>query len=101
MNLSPAPRDRCPLPVIVVVVLVALPVVALPTLIGRIGATEIEQTIKVFLFGYPVYVIISAWLACISYPRRPYMTWILVALMVLTHLAMWLLTSPETLNTLS
>ena len=101
MNLSPAPGDRTPLWVVIIVVITALPVVALPILIGRVQQSDVSDTVRLLLWGYPFYVLVGGWLACISYKTRQYMTWILVLLMALTHAAMWLLASPEPFNTLS
>ncbi len=40
---------------------------------------------------YPLYVIAAAWIAWQSYPARRTLAWIILALMLLTHAAIWYL----------
>ena len=72
------------------IVISALPVLMLPVIIGKCDVTRYEE-IKIFILMYPLYVVASAILAWISYRQRPEMTVILIALMLLTHVAMWML----------
>ncbi|MCH5347332.1 MAG: hypothetical protein J1E63_09490 [Muribaculaceae bacterium] len=99
MNLSPGPSERrAPWWVIAIIVIAALPAVSFPRLLADIGATGLQETVRLLLWGYPFYIVAAAWLAVISYRRRPYVTWILVALMVLTHFAIYILCNDPTLT---
>lgn len=84
------PRRHTPLAVTVIIILTALPVFALPSLLSLAGESPLP-IVRTLLWGYPLYVLLTAWLAYICYDTRPYITWILVILMILTHAAMWLL----------
>lgn len=92
--INPDPH-RPPLWVTLIIVIAAMPVLSLPAMLSVTGPDTLP-IVRTLLWGYPLYVILAAWLAWICYPRRPYMTWILIVLMILTHLAMWvLLNTPE------
>lgn len=70
----------------VIIVVVSLPVFALPYLLSQCAAE-----LKTFVWLYPLYVVVAAWLAWICYPRRRLLTWILLIIMALTHVAMFTL----------
>lgn len=72
------------------IIVSALPVMALPMIIGKCGAMQYEEA-KMFFMFYPFYVVASAILAWISYRQRPEMTIILILILWLTHVAMWML----------
>ncbi len=76
--------------VAVIIIVAALPVFALPTLLSLAGNSP-QPIVKTLLWGYPLYVLLAGWLSWISYDRRPYMTWLLIVIMLLTHAAMWIL----------
>ncbi|MDE5838290.1 MAG: hypothetical protein K2H39_04490 [Paramuribaculum sp.] len=46
---------------------------------------------RTLVWIYPFYVVVAAYLAYLCYPARRIITWILLALMVLTHVCVWLL----------
>lgn len=72
----------------VMIIAVVLPTAfMLPWLLSESG----QNTPGLFMVFYPVYELASAWLAWLSYGRRTEMTWILLALMILTHPAMYML----------
>lgn len=82
--------------VTVIIIIAALPVMAIPTLLGLLGPDRPEA--RTLLYLYPLYVVVAAWLAYKSYPTRSYISWILVGLMILSHLAMWILVDPGLLQ---
>lgn len=80
---------RVPLWVLAAIIVVALPVAAFPAMLA--SARHGGDVASSFLWLYPAYVAATAILAWQCYGRRSEMTWILLALMALTHVAMWLL----------
>lgn len=72
----------------VVIVIALLPVFQFPFLLASCPASS---TVRALLWIYPFYCLVAAFLAYQSYPQRPAVAWILVALMVLSHIAMWIL----------
>lgn len=80
---------RVPLWVSLVIILVMLPVFSLPQLLASCPAADDGR--RTLLWLYPGYVVVAAWLAWICWPTRSYMTWILLVLMILSHVAAWML----------
>lgn len=81
--------DRRPRWVAAVAIIMALPAGQFPMLLQACPTQpEIARTL---VWCYPFYVIAAAWLAYLCWPRRKEMTWILLALMALTHIGMWML----------
>lgn len=77
-----------------IIVLVALPVFQFPVLLG---ACPDDSTVRALVWVYPFYCLVAAYLAYQCYPQRHALSWILVGLMVLSHVAIWLLvTTPLT-----
>ncbi len=72
--------------ILVAVLILMLPLLAFPHLLA---VTPEEH--KVLLWLYPPYVITSGYLACKCYPYRVEMTYILLLLLILSHMAIWLL----------
>ncbi len=70
------------------IIVVLLPVFQFPVLLSN--APDI-QTVRTLLWIYPFYCLTAAYLAYVCYPQRRVMSWILIALMILTHIAVWLL----------
>lgn len=70
------------------IVLCSLPVVTLPYLLSLAPP---EGEIKTFVWLYPIYTLASAYLAYQCYARRSEITWILLFLMILSHLAIFTL----------
>lgn len=78
-----------------VIIVAALPVFSLPALLSAAPDAPAD-IVRTLLYGYPIYVLTASWLAYASYSERPYISWILVALTILSHIAMWaLVTSPS------
>lgn len=80
---------RVPIWVQLIIIVVALPVVAFPIMLSQ--SVEIAEGNKIYMWIYPAYVLATALLAYQCYGRRSEMTWILLVLMLLTHVAMWVL----------
>ena len=68
--------------------LFALPVLYTPFLMADAPKEGMAHNLVLF---YPAYVIVSAICALICYGKRPEVSWILVALMLLTDIGMWVL----------
>ena len=81
---------KFPLWVKLLIIISALPVVMLPVIISSCGAARYEE-VKLFIMIYPFYVLASAVMSWISYRQRPEVTMILIVMMLLTHVAMWML----------
>ncbi|MCM1067759.1 MAG: hypothetical protein NC418_09340 [Muribaculaceae bacterium] len=71
------------------IIIAALPVLAYPALLAECPADVADM--KPFLWFYPIYVVVSTVCAWAAWRRRPEVTWILIAVMLLTHAAMWTL----------
>lgn len=69
------------------IVLCALPVVAFPTLLSLCGQ---ESPLRLFVWFYPAYVAATAVCAWMCRKSRREMYWILLAVMLLTHAALWM-----------
>ena len=79
--------------VTLLIVIVALPLFTTPELLSRCPMQP--SLARTLVWGYPFYMLIAAVLAWVSWGQRPYMTWLLLTIMVLTTVAMWaLVTSP-------
>ena len=76
----------------IIIIVCSLPVCSMPWLLRLCPP---EDTAKTFLYIYPLYVLMTAWLAWRNIQLRPAVTWILLAVMLLTHAAMWLLVDPS------
>lgn len=85
---NPANRQKVPTWVTVVIIICMLPVLAFPTMLSM---TMPDSPVRSFVWFYPFYVIASGVCARICWRQRRDITWILLALMVLSHLAMWML----------
>ena len=83
-------KKKFPLWVKLVIVLSALPVAVLPIIVTDCSASQYEE-IRLFIMIYPLYVVASAVMAWVCYRQRPEISIILVVLMILTHIAMWML----------
>ena len=71
------------------IIIFTLPIFTLPSLLAQCppdaGGT------RTLVWIYPFYMILSAYLAWRAYVQRPYVTWILLALMILSSIAMQIL----------
>ena len=91
-------EQRTPIWMTVIILIFLLPVFAFPLLLANIPGGD--EAVKTFVWIYPFYMLLSAWLAWSAYPRRPYVSWILLILMALSTAAVWTLElHPIDLNT--
>lgn len=74
----------------IIVAIAVLPSLLFPTFY-EIGMDEKSLIDKFILYGFPIYLIMSAILAVLCYVTRRTMAWILAVVMYLTDIAMWLL----------
>lgn len=86
--MSPA-NQRPPVWMTLLIILFVLPVFSFPALVANIPADN--ETVKTFVWIYPFYMLLSAWLAWSAYASRPYISWILLLLMALSTASIWLL----------
>lgn len=75
--------------VIFLIIIFTLPVFTLPSLLSQIGQEEGLTNTLVWI--YPFYMILSAYLAWKAYPLRPYLTWVLLSVMLLSSIAIHIL----------
>ena len=75
----------------ILIILVSLPLFSFPWLLGAIPPSTMADTVRTFVWIYPFYMLLSSWLAWRAWARRPEVTWILLAVMVLTTAAMFML----------
>ena len=78
-------RGRVPWWLILIAVVMALPVFRTPALIA--ACPPEPAIVRTLVIIYPFYVGVTAWLACICWPARKTMTWILIVLMALSNLS--------------
>lgn len=75
-----------------VVIMALLPLLWFPYLLDICPAESHSRTI---LWIYPFYAVMSGYLSWQCYPQRRVVAWILIVLLILSHMAAWLLvTSP-------
>ena len=83
------PYNKKPWWLAVLIIALVLPVFSFPVLLSQVSASAEEA--KVLLWLYLFYVPGTGILAWISWPERKYITWMLLVLMLMSHLAMWTL----------
>ena len=71
-----------------IVIAAAAPVCLYPLLLER---TPEGSENELFLWFYPIYVVVAAVCAWICWARRREVYWILIVMMLLTHAAMFML----------
>ncbi len=81
--------NRRPRWLIIMVIILMLPLLAYPTMLGLMPDNGANVTL---LKLYPLYVLLSGWCMLMCYPARRDVMWILVILVILTHASMWYLT---------
>lgn len=94
MSIDELPENPMPAWVKILIVVLALPVLAFPWLLSLCPEDSSAET---FLWLYPAYVLLSAWLEWKIWPGRAALAYVLMGLMVLTHGAMILLVDPSIL----
>ena len=75
----------------VIIVILTLPAFSFPWLLSALHGTE--QAPRTLVGIYPFYMLLSGWLAWKAYPQRAYVSWILLAVMVLSTIAVYMLTT--------
>ncbi len=73
----------------ILIIVVLLPVFSLPALLDTVPAGD--DSLRTIVWCYPFYMLLSGYLAWFAYPQRPTVSWILIALMILSTIAVWLL----------
>lgn len=71
-----------------IAVIICLPIISMPWLIAQCQPDSFNEKL---LWAYPFAVICGAYCAWKSMPDRPEVFWILIAVIALTHAAVWLL----------
>lgn len=86
------PRPTVPAWLVALLALLCAPLAAMPWLISNFPPLP---EARLLLTGYPAAVVLGALCAAVCWRRRRVeLTWILVAVIILMHLAMWLTTAP-------
>lgn len=86
MNSRP---QRTPAWIAVVIILCMLPAAAFPTLLSLCPAGM--PFIRTLLWIYPFYVLVGGWMAWLCRDERQFTMWVILIVMLLTHLAAWML----------
>lgn len=81
-------NSRTPLSITLVTILCMLPVVAFPWMLSHCPDIPSYLTI---LKIYPFYVVLTGLLAWLSWRERPWITWTLLVVLCLSHMAAWIL----------
>lgn len=82
---------RPPLWITLIIIIVSLPLFSFPWLLASIPGGEMAGVVKGFVWVYPFYMLLSSWLAWKAWTQRPEVTWILLAVMVMTTVAIYIL----------
>ncbi|MDE5687743.1 MAG: hypothetical protein K2I18_03845 [Paramuribaculum sp.] len=85
--------EHTPWWVIMLIILLVLPAGQTPVLLANAPAGV--PIVRTLVWIYPFYVFVAGYLAYACWQRQRMMTWILLALLVLTHLAMWMLVTAK------
>ena len=85
------PDRKPPLWMTLLIIVVSLPLFSFPWLLGAIRPSAMADAVKTFVWIYPFYMLLSSWLAWRAWGRRLEVTWILLAVMVLTTAAIFML----------
>lgn len=84
--MTPSTQNHTPWWFTLICIIVALPATALPQLLSLCN-----PDLKAFVWLYPVYVIASCYLAWKIYTTRQLLAWILLAITLLSHGAIWIM----------
>ncbi|MDE6809514.1 MAG: hypothetical protein K2J42_05435 [Muribaculaceae bacterium] len=87
MNDTPLRSQKVPVYVMVLIIIAALPVVLMPFILSM-SSTPLPELKKIFLWIFPFYLIVAAFLSwqCYRY-ERTVMSWILIVIMYLTDVS--------------
>lgn len=75
--------------VTLLIIIFTLPIFTLPSLLAQCPPDA--QGSRTLVWIYPFYMLLSAYLAWRAYVQRPYITWMLLALMILSSIAVQIL----------
>lgn len=81
--------EKKPWWLILIIIVLMLPIFAFPTLLSLVPP-DMEGA-RMIIWFYVIYVLGTGWLAWICWPERKLMTWIMLILLVLSHIAIWTL----------
>ena len=70
------------------IVVLLLPVFQLPVLLAN---AEPDSPARTMIWIYPIYALLSGYLAWQCYPQRHATAWILLVLLLMSHVAIWML----------
>lgn len=87
--MSRYPYPEAPLWVRILIIILLLPVFSTPALLSALPQGHEEW--RTIVWCYPFYLLVSGWLAWITYSIRQTVSWILMVLMVLSTVAIWML----------
>jgi len=73
----------------ILIVIVLLPIFSLPALLDTVPAGD--DSLQTIVWCYPFYMLLSGYLAWFAYPQRQTVSRILIALMILSTIAVWML----------
>ena len=85
MIMPTSPQPHRPAWLIVILVVLTLPLLATPAYMARIPEDN------GILMGFPLYVLLTVYLAYASWPQRPYVAYILMAVLVLSYLSLFVI----------
>ncbi len=71
------------------IIIFTLPIFSLPSLLAQCPPEA--QATRTLVWIFPFYMLLSAYLAWRAYVQRPYVTWMLLALMILSSIAVQIL----------
>ncbi|MDE6417534.1 MAG: hypothetical protein K2K68_11000 [Duncaniella sp.] len=87
--MSRYPSTDAPTWVKILIIILLLPVFSTPALLSALPQGHEEW--RTIVWCFPFYLLMSGWLAWISYNSRQTVAWILMVLMVLSTAAVWML----------
>lgn len=76
---------------LVPIIIFLLPAFTFPLLLDNIPPSPVYDTVSALVWIYPFYMLLSAWLAWRSAPRRMLVYWLLLVMMILSTAAIYLL----------
>lgn len=79
-------RRQTPLWFIVLLIVMALPLAAWPSLMSVQTETD-NDTVSTLIMVFPVYAVLSLYLAYSSYGRRTDLSWVLLTILLLSYAA--------------
>lgn len=86
--------SRPPVWFTLLVILLTVPAFGFPYMLSALPGGEDASAMRALVWVYPFYMLLSGWLAYRSYTVRQYVAWMLVAVMILSTVAIyWLVTT--------